>query len=379
DTNNGPSTASATTFGLTLSANLAALTLSGLPTGATYSYNATSGVVTFTGMPTTLASAGSVGPITVNYTQPATGTSTVTATDSSTTLDSNSANNTATATIAGVAVADLASAVTFPASVNAGLAVSGTVLYTNNGPSSASATTFGLTPSANLAALTLSGLPTGATYSYNATTGVVTFSGMPTTLASAASVGPITVSYTQPATATIAGVAVADMASAVTFPASVNAGLAVSGTVLYTNNGPSTASATTFGLTLSANLAALTLSGLPTGATYSYNAASGVVTFSGMPTTLASTATVGPITVSYTQPPAGTSVVTATDSSSTLDSNPANNTATATIGGVAVADVAGAVPFPASVNAGQAVSGTVQYTNNGPSAASATTFALTLS
>src|SRR6202020_113484 len=156
DTNNGPSAASGTTFSLTLSANLAALTLSGLPTGATYSYNATTGVVTFTGMPTTLASAATVGPISVSYTQPAAGTSTVTATDSATTLDSNSANNTATATIAGVAVADMASAVTFPASVNAGLAVSGTVVYTNNGPSSVSATTFGLTLSANLAALTLS-------------------------------------------------------------------------------------------------------------------------------------------------------------------------------------------------------------------------------
>jgi cytoskeletal protein RodZ len=75
---------------------------------------------------------------------------------------------------------------------------------------------------------------------------------------------------------------------------------------------------------------------------------------------------VGPITVSYTQPPRRTSTVTATDSSTTLDPNPANNTATATIAGVAVADLASAVTFPASVNAGQPVSGTVLYTNNGP-------------
>jgi uncharacterized repeat protein (TIGR01451 family) len=149
--------------------------------------------------------------------------------------------------------------------------------------------------------------------------------------------------------ATITGVAVADLASAVAFPASVNAGQPVSGTVTYTNNGPSTASTVSFGLTLSANLpAAPTLSGLPAGATYSYNASSGVVTFTGMPATLASGATVGPITVSYTQPPAGTSTVTATVHSSTLDPNPANNTATASITGVPVADLASRVTFPAS-------------------------------
>jgi cytoskeletal protein RodZ len=83
--------------------------------------------------------------------------------------------------------------------------------------------------------------------------------------------------------------------------------------------------------------------------------------------------------VSYTQPPAGTSTVTATVSSTTLDPNPANNTATATIAGVAVADLASAVTFPASVNAGQPVSGTVRYTNNGPSSASGVSFGLTLS
>jgi hypothetical protein len=72
-----------------------------------------------------------------------------------------------------------------------------------------------------------------------------------------------------------------------------------------------------------------------------------------MPATLASGASVGPITVSYTQLPAGTSTVTASVNSTTLDPNPANNTATATIAGVAVADLASAVTFPASVNAGQ--------------------------
>ena len=405
-TNNGPSTASGTTFGLTLSANLAAPpTLSGLPAGATYSYIAATGVVTFTGMPIALASGSNVGPIAVNYIQPPSGTSVVTATVNSTTFDPNLANNTAAATIAGVPAADVASKVTFPATVNAGQPVSGTVLYTNNGPSTASGATFGLTLSANLAVPpTLSGLPAGATYTYVASSGVVTLAGMPTTLASGSNVGPITVSYTQPpsgvsavsatvnsatldpnlanntATATITGVVVADVASKVTCPANVNAGQPVSGTVLFTNNGPSTASGTTFGVTLPANLAVPpTLSGLPAGATYSYLASSGVVTLTGMPTTLTSGSNVGPITVSYIQPPAGTSVVTATVNSTTFDPNLANNTAAATIAGVPAADVASKVTFPATVNAGQPVSGTVLYTNNGPSTASGATFGLTLS
>ncbi len=404
-TNNGPSTASGTTFGLTLSANLAAPpTLSGLPAGATYSYIAATGVVTFTGMPIALASGSNVGPIAVNYIQPPSGTSVVTATVNSTTFDPNLANNTAAATIAGVPAADVASKVTFPATVNAGQPVSGTVLYTNNGPSTASGATFGLTLSANLAVPpTLSGLPAGATYTYVASSGVVTLAGMPTTLASGSNVGPITVSYTQPpsgvsavsatvnsatldpnlanntATATITGVVVADVASKVTCPANVNAGQPVSGTVLFTNNGPSTASGTTFGVTLPANLAVPpTLSGLPAGATYSYLASSGVVTFTGMPTTLTSGSNVGPITVSYIQPPSGNSVVSATVTSATLDPNLANNTAAATITGVAVADVASKVTFPAHVNAGQSVSGTVLYTNEGPSTASGTSFSLTV-
>jgi uncharacterized repeat protein (TIGR01451 family) len=374
-----------------------------LPAGATYSYAASTGVVTLTGMPATVDTGATVGPITVSYTQPPAGTSTVTATIHAATLDPNPANNTATATIAGAPVADLASRVTFPASVNAGLPVSGTVLFANNGPSTATGVIFGLTLSPNLSAPTLSGLPAGATYSYAASTGVVTLTGMPATLASGLSVGPITVAYTQPptgtstvtatdssatldpdlsnntATATIAGVATADLASKVTFPASVDAGQPVSGTVLYTNNGPSTAGTVTFDLTLSPNLTtAPVLSGLPAGATYAYTPSSGVVTLTGMPASLASGAVVGPITVSYTQPASGASTVTATITSTTLDPNPANNTASATIAVVAVADLASAVAFPASVNAGQPVSGTVTYTNHGPSAASVVVYGLML-
>ncbi len=404
-TNNGPSTASGTTFSLTLTANLAAPpTLSGLPAGATYGYVPATGVITLIGMPATLASGASLGPIGVSYTQPASATSTVSASINSTTTDPNPANNSATLTIGGAMLADVAAKVNFPASVNAGQPVAGTVLYTSNGPSTASGTTFSLTVAANLAAPpTLGGLPAGATYSYVPATGVITLAGMPATLASGASLGPISVSYTQPpsgtstvtasinstttdpnpannsATAVISGSSFADVATSLTFPSTVNAGQTVAGTVLYTNNGPGTASSTVFSLTVAADLTAPpALSGLPAGATYSYVPATGVITLTGMPATLATGASVGPISVSYTQPGSATSTVSASINSTTTDPNPANNRATVTIAGAAVADVGAKLTFPAHANAGQPVAGTVLYTNNGPSTASGTTFSLTL-
>jgi uncharacterized repeat protein (TIGR01451 family) len=404
-TNNGPSTASGTTFTLSVAANLAvAPTLSGLPAGATYTYIPGTGAITLTGMPATLASGVSLAPITVSYTQPGSATSVVTATINSATTDPNPANNTATVAIAGSLIADVATKLNFPASVNAGQAVAGTVLFTNNGPSTAAGVTYTLSVAANLAvAPKLGGLPAGVTYAYVPSTGVITLSGMPATLASGASVGPITVSYTQPgsaisvvtatinstttdpnpanntATATINGSMIADVATKLNFPASVNAGQPVAGTVLFTNSGPSTASGVTYTLSVAANLAAPPkVGGLPTGVTYTYDPGTGVITFSGMPATLASGASVGPISVSYTQPASGTSIVASTVNSTTTDPNPANNTATATVTGVPVADVAAKLSFPPHVNAGQTVTGTVLYTNNGPSTASGTTFTLSV-
>src|SRR5450631_642373 len=404
-TNIGPSTASATTFTLSVAPNLAvAPTLTGLPAGATYAYVAATGVITLSGMPATLASGATVGPINVSYTQPGSATSTVSAAINSTNNDPNPANNSATVTIGGAAVADVATTLSFPATVNAGQPVAGTVLYTNIGPSTASGTTFTLSVAPNLAvAPTVTGLPAGAAYAYISATGVITLSGMPATLSAGANVGPIGVSYTQPASATssvtaaisaattdpnpannaatvaIGGSMVADVLAKLTFPATVNAGQPVAGTVLYTNNGPSTASATTFTLSVAPNLAvAPTLTGLPAGAGYTYIPATGVITLSGMPATLASGANVGPISVGYTQPASGTSVVTASISTATIDSNPANNSASVTVGGATVADLATTLAFPATVNAGQPVAGTVLYANTGPSTANGTAFTLSV-
>ena len=402
-TNNGPSTASGTTFTLSVAPNLAALTVTGLPAGAGYTYIPATGVITLSGMPATLSAGANVGPIGVSYTQPASATSSVTATISAATTDANPANNSATVTIGGAMVADVATKLTFPATVNAGQPVAGTVLYTNNGPSTASGNAFTLSVAPNLAALAVTGLPAGATFIYVPATGAITLSGMPATLASGANVGPISVGYTQPASGTsvvtasistatidsnpannsatvsIGGATVADLATTLAFPATVNAGQPVAGTVLYANTGPSTASGTAFTLSVAPNLAvAPAVTGLPGGAGYTYVPATGVITLSGMPGTLASGTNIGPIGVAYTQPPSGTSVVTASINAATIDPNPANNAATANISGAAVADVAAKLNFPAAVNAGQPVAGTVLYTNNGPSTASGTAFTLSV-
>jgi uncharacterized repeat protein (TIGR01451 family) len=361
-TNIGPSSASGMTFTLSVPANLAtAPTLSGLPAGATYTYTSATGAIVLSGMPATLAAGASIGPIGVHYVQPGTGSSTVTAGVASTTLDPNPANNTASAAIGGANVADASTALTFPPHVNAGQPVAGSVLFTNNGPSTASGTTFTLSVPANLAvAPTLSGLPPGASYTYVPGTGVVTLSGMPATVNAGANVGPIGVSYVQPASAhstvtatfatttldpnlsnntastAVTGVPVADVSVTLTFPSRVNAGQPVSGTVLYENSGPSSAAGTTFRLALPANLPSPpTLTGLPPGVSYSYAPGTGEITFTGAPTTLSASGGFGPISVSYTQPASGNSAVSATIGSSTSDPNTGNNTALRTVTGAA--------------------------------------------
>ena len=202
--NKGLGAANGDGYSLTLPANLAAApVLSGLPAGATYAYNPATGVVTLAGMPLTAAPGSALAPITVNYVQPASATSTVSAAFTTTTVDSNPANNAASVTVGGAMAADLSVTLTVSAHVNAGQAVSGTVVFTNNGPSAASGTTYSLTLPPNLpVAPILTGLPTGAAYNYAPGTGLVTLTGMPAGLASGSGVGPVSFTYAQPPSGT---------------------------------------------------------------------------------------------------------------------------------------------------------------------------------
>ena len=255
---------------------------------------------------------------------------------------------------------DAESTAVFPASVNAGQPVVGTVLFSNVGPGIANSTAFAITVPANLAvAPTLSGLPPGVTYAYVAATGAVTLSGMPITLAAGGSVGPIRVSYLQPAsgsssvtanvttiadinlnnnkvTVVIGGAAIADLNATSNFPPSINAGQTVSGTLTFANGGPSAATGVRFSVTLPPHLAAPpTLTGLPPGAVGTYDAATGVITLTGMPTSIASGTTLAAIGISYIQPNSGTSTVSTSLTSPTVESPLSRQSATSTITGAA--------------------------------------------
>jgi uncharacterized repeat protein (TIGR01451 family) len=284
----------------------------------------------------------------------------------STVINTNAASSSSAATSVTPAP-DASSTAVFPAGVNAGQPVTGTVLFSNKGLGVATSTTFGITVPANLAAPpTLSGLPAGAAYTYAASTGVITLTGMPTAIAAGGAIGPITVSYLQPASASssvsavvmtvadsnlsnnkvtvvIGGAAVADLSAKLNFPSSVNAGLPVSGTLLFANLGPSTAIGAHFNLTLPAGLATTPiLTGLPNGATSTYDAATGAVVLTGMPASIASGTTLGSIGIAYIQPATGASLVNSTIGSTTVDPVLANNSATSKIIGAA-AQLTGAV------------------------------------
>jgi uncharacterized repeat protein (TIGR01451 family) len=246
--------------------------------------------------------------------------------------------------------ADAATTLVVPNAVDAGQPVTGSVLFANKGLGAANGTVFSITVAPNLAtAPTLSGLPAGAAYSYDAATGLITLTGMPVTMAAGLSLSPIALRYIQPATGTstvsaavtttttdsnpannAASVAVhgaeeADLSAKVILSPKANAGQSVAGTVTYTNSGPSPAAGTTYSLTLPPNLTAPAISGLPVGASYSYTPSSGVVTFTGLQSLLASGGSVAPISFVYTQPASGTSTVVASAAAATPDPNPANN------------------------------------------------------
>ncbi|HEV7993768.1 MAG TPA: SdrD B-like domain-containing protein [Gemmatimonadaceae bacterium] len=220
-TNLGPSPAAGVSYTLGISTGLSSVTFGNLPAGATAAYDATTGVVTLAGMPTTLASGAiasgdGTADITFQYTQPPTATSTVAGTIATTTSQgANIAPDASTATVNGATIADVATTVAFPVRVTVGASVDGTVVYQNAGPSIATGVAYTLTLSTGLSGVVIGNLPAGATASYDAATGVVTLAGMPASLAASQTASGngtsgITVHYAQKA-----GAAGSDVASAI--------------------------------------------------------------------------------------------------------------------------------------------------------------------
>ncbi|MDZ7773514.1 MAG: SdrD B-like domain-containing protein [Balneolaceae bacterium] len=421
--NDGPSIGDNMAYSLTLDAGLEDVIFSNLPVGATAYYNDGDGTVTLSNMPDQLEAgeiaASDPGGITVSYTQDGEASTSVSSTIATTISEgANALPNSATANVGGTLIADVETDVTLPAEVDAGQTVNGTLLYTNHGPSTASGVTYTLSFDTDLANVSFGNLPGGAGASYDSGTGTVTLTGMPGSLlidqiASGNGSSAITFSYTQPGSATsqveseiatatqqpgthepdmddasVSGDFIADVTtSLVGFPANEDAGQPVTGRVVYRNTGPSTASGMSYQLSVDAGLntlGAVTFSNLPGGASASYNNASGVITLSGMPASLtigqiASGDGTNGIELSYIQPGPAVSTInseigTTTDQGANLEIDEAQFSP----GGGFVADVTTALNFPALVDAGQTVSGTVRYRNNGPSEATGLSYTLTL-
>jgi len=162
-------------------------------------------------------------------------------------------------------------------------------------------------------------------------------------------------------------------------PATATAGSSVNGSVTFSNAGPSTAAGVTYTLTLSPGLGAVVFPSLPPGVTASYNNSNGVVTLTGMPSTLASGAA---LNLGFTFIAPSTGAVTAnTQISTTTSQGP--NTLPDTAGGTTaispLADVTTSISVPSTATAGSTVNGTVTYSNAGPSTAAGATYTLHLS
>ena len=123
--------------------------------------------------------------------------------------------------------------------------------------------------------------------------------------------------------ATLVVLASADLSTVATVPPTATAGGTVTIPIIFTNNGPSTATNVTASASLPPGLSGVVVSNGG-----SYNGATGAITWP-VVATLASGASLN-YSVSYTAPASGSVAFSATVSSSTGDPNPGNNTFNAT-------------------------------------------------
>ena len=249
-------------------------------------------------------------------------------------------------------VIDVATAVSAPASAVAGSTVQGSFSFGNNGNSTALGVTYGMTLTPGLGTVTFGNLPGGVTATYNNVTGAVTFTGLPTSLTAGQTISGMTFSYTAPAsgpvvattsvgttstdsylpnnTATVStGIGAVDVLTTVSVPATATTGSTVSGSFQFANFGANAAGSVTYSATIGepGNYpASVSFTSLPFGVTATYNPVNGQVTFTGMPTTLASGQQLG-FGFSYPAPGPGTVPVATTITTASSDANPVNNAA----------------------------------------------------
>ena len=396
--NVGGSSAAITAYTLSLPAGLSGVSCSG--SGVSCTYNAGTGAVTLSGLPGTLT-AGQNLPFTLNYTAPASGTVAVNSTIATSAAETNIANNTASGstTVISGATPDVAATVAAPATATPGSTVNVPVSFGNIGGSTAASVSYALALPPGLSGVSC----LGATCSYNSGTGTVTVSGLPATLAVGAWTS-LTLSYTAPASGVIPLTATvtdggdanhandaatgsttiitastdADVVATVAPPATAAPGATVNVPVAFSNLGPLSATGVNYTLTLPSGLAGVSCGG--SGVTCSYNSGTGAVTLSGVPGTLTAGQNL-PFTLTYTAPASGSVQVDAVVSTSTPESNPANNSAsgtTAIVSGASTADVTTTVAPPASATAGATVTVPVTFGNVGAITAAGVTYNLAL-
>ena len=388
--NAGPNSATSPTLQVQLPAGLSGVTITGTSSGTTGSYNAATGIVTYTyGTAGTALPSGANITSAINFTVPPTGSVTAAATISTTTNElGRTANNAASATIAATPGADVATVISGPASTVAGTMTTYSVLTTNNGPSPATTVAQTVTIPTGLTGVFVSN---GGTY--NSSTGVVTFPSLgalvsggvvnntisfvapssnitATANVSTATTDPVTTNNSSTATTSVTTPAAnnpqANVYTTITAPSGdVAPGTAVAFTVVAGNAGPNPATAVAERVSLPPGLTGVTITdangNAVTGA--SYSSTTGVVTF---PQVLAlASGSANTYVVTVNAPASGLISATASIAATTNDQVASDNVATTDVTVNAPGDVATVLTGPTAVGAGQAVTYTVTTTNNG--------------
>ena len=377
--NNGPNAAANVTRQVQLAAGLVGVSATN---GGTY--NSASGLVSYTNS-ATLASGATLNS-TITFTTPNTGTVTATAVINTTSSEGGlTANNTASADIVSTPVANVATVITGPVSVNAAQTATLNVSFSNVGALDASTVTRTVTLPAGVTNVAAA----GGTVTGNVAAGYTVTYPTLATLAAGAS-NTFTITYTAPASGTVTATSntsttsqeggltanntssvtttvglVADVTTTLAGPTALNAGQPSGNyTVAFTNNGPSTASAVTRQVTLPAGVTNVVVNGTPVTPT------AGIIDF-GPAATLASGVT-NLFTFSFTaSTTAGAATVTSSTSTATNQgANAAADNANLSVTVGATANVAATITAgAASATPGQTGTFNVSFSNSGPQAA----------
>ena len=171
---------------------------------------------------------------------------------------------------------------------------------------------------------------------------------------------------------------IVDVATSVNAPNSATAGSTVQGAFSFANNGNSSALGVTYDMSMTPGLGTVTFANLPVGVTASYNNATGAVTLSGLPTTLATGQTISGMTFSYTAPATGPVTVTTNIYTTSPEESYLANNSDIAVTGIGSTDVLTTVSVPATALAGSSVSGNFLFANYGANLASGVTYTATI-